>query len=238
MINRRQGGPEILVKRFSMTIIAYHPHTEELEKLCYHLITEGENLVAFTESHEHFRALVAEQKNQAALLVIDPPIHYLPNNSIFPHSTFLEPPAQSAPVLMERAGYVTHSSFEEWRATSVVQSAPLNAEAVLRSAEKFFTRHNPRAICGLDNLPACWLAQLPELVAKWMEIKSAASIVEAIIHVEVVSGVLDLRFATRSTFPDIYGLSRLDEFRIWLNLNLRPNRYSNPGFNGQVEPRH
>ena len=209
-----------------MKIIAYHPSPEELEKLCYHLINEGENLVAFTWSPEHFQTLVSEQKNRAALLVIDPNGRTEGYSRVFPDNIRLEPQPQSAPVLMRRAGYMTHSSVEQWESACVIRSGLFNAEDVCTAAKTFFSRHNPGAISGLEEIPTCWLAQLPTLVAEWMELKNTGQVVEIVTHANVISGVLDLQFATRGVFPDIQWLSRLDEFRIWLNLRLQPNRFS------------
>lgn len=136
--------------------------------------------------------------------------------------------------LMRQAGYHLHFNPDQWQHAAAIASAKClsssNIKVLVTAAEASFAARQAEPPAGLDTLPACWLAQLPEIIVNNCNpivCKLGTLPISLITHDE---GMLFIRFAHESSFPRFAPNSRAslpwwDQIRIHLAASLYPSRW-------------
>ncbi len=211
-----------------------HPDTGQQVLWARQLALEGIPIGASFSSNTEYRRWFAGQEPGPGLLIMpcEPLSPDSAVRSLIQWQSFgrLRPLAE----LMRQAGYHLRSNPDQWQHAVAIASAKClssnSIKELVVAAEASFAARQAEPLAGLDTLPACWLAQLPEIIrynSHPIVCKLATLPISLISHND---GMLCLRFAHESAFPRFTPNSRAslpwwDQIRIHLAASLCPSRW-------------
>jgi hypothetical protein len=211
-----------------MKIIAYNEQSSELKQLMNRLANNGFELLGATDKVDHLLNKAREMDGSIAFL----------NNEIlgfmrakeeiennWKASDPIKTPKSSLKVFLEK-GRIPILSQELWR--SAMQLANERYEAGLASVHAgiYMQEHCFQLPAGYESLPAVWHVPLPGLIKYLLTSVWHGKEFMFIEKLKEHAGVLDILFFCENVIDDPCINQLRDDTRVFLNLQLYPNRWS------------